>query len=86
MMIPFKTAAYRLLAIHPLSKRAYPPIALFLWLIYLTAKALRRITMRAFLVGAIEPKKCILKLVQLRILGLRTCADFRDSTKESRFN
>ncbi len=44
MMIPFKTAAYRLLAIHPLSECGYPPIALFLWFICLTTKALRRIS------------------------------------------
>jgi hypothetical protein len=35
----------------------------------LTAKALHRITMRGFLVGATEPEKYTLKRVQLRISG-----------------
>lgn len=34
--------------------------------IYLSTKALRRITMRGFLVGVTEPEKSTLKQVQLR--------------------
>lgn len=39
-------------------------------LICLTAKALRRMAMRSFLVGATKPEKRTLNRVQLRISGL----------------
>jgi len=48
---------------------AYTFDCTFFRLTCLTAKALRRITMCAFLVGAIEPKKCTLKRIQPRFLG-----------------
>jgi len=48
---------------------AYPFDCTFFRPICLTAKALRRITMRGFLVGATEPEKRTLKRVQLRNLG-----------------
>ncbi len=71
MIICFKTAAYRRISIHPLGEAAYPFDCTLFRLIGLTAKALRRITMNGFLVGANEPKKRTLKRVQLRILGSR---------------
>lgn len=52
-----------------LSTLAYSFDCTFFRLICLTAKALQRITMRGFLVGATKPKKRTLKRVQLRILG-----------------
>ncbi len=55
---------------HPLSEFAYPLGCTFFRLIGLTAKALHRMTMNGFLVGATKPKKHPLKRVQLRILGL----------------
>ncbi len=69
MVIYFKTATYRRISIHPLSEFAYTFDCTFFRLIDLTAKALRRMTMNGFLVGATKPKKHTLKRVQLRILG-----------------
>ncbi len=54
---------------HLLGESAYAFDCTFFRLICLTAKALRRITMRGFLVGATEPEKRTLKGFQLRILG-----------------
>jgi hypothetical protein len=67
----FKIAAYSVPDIHPLGEYAYSFDCTFFRLICLTAKALRRITMRGFLVGATEPEIRTLKRVQLRILGLK---------------
>ncbi len=70
MIVCAKTAAYSFYATHPLGEYAYTlDCTYFFRLTYLTAKALRRVTMHGFLVGAIEPKKRTLKRVQLRILG-----------------
>ncbi len=69
MIMCSKSAICSLYAIHPLGEYAYTFDCTFFRLIDLTAKALRRMTMRAFLVGATEPKKRTLKRVQLRILG-----------------
>jgi hypothetical protein len=52
-----------------LGELAYSPDCTFFRLICLTAKALRRITMCGFLVGATAPKKRTLKQVQLKLLG-----------------
>jgi len=49
------------------TKLAYAFDCTFCRPIFLTAKALRRITMRGFLVGANEPAKRTLKCVQLRL-------------------
>ncbi len=65
----FTIESYSVLSDYPLGDSAYPFDCTFFRLIYLTAKALRRTTMRGFLVGATEPEKCTLKQVQLRILG-----------------
>ncbi len=71
MIICFKTATYRRISFHPLGEAAYAFDCTFFRLIGLTVKALRRITMSGFLVGANEPKKRTLKSVQLRILDLK---------------
>ena len=65
----FKIAAYRVLGIQLLSEFAYSFDCTFYRPICLTAKALRRMTMHGFLVGATEPVKRTLKRDQLRILG-----------------
>ncbi len=71
MVIYFKTATYRRISIHRLSEFAYTFDCTFFRLIDLTAKALHRMTMNGFLVGATKPKKHTLKRVQLRTLGLQ---------------
>ncbi len=55
MSIQTATSIFR--GVHPLGEYAYTFDCKFFRLTYLTAKALGRITIRAFLVGAIEPKK-----------------------------
>ncbi len=70
MIMYFKTATYRRISIHPLSEFAYAFDCVFFRLIDLTAKALHRMTMNGFLLGATKPKKHTLKRVQLRILVL----------------
>ncbi len=72
MMRCFKTATYTIFCsfcFNPLDESAYAFDCTFFRLICLTAKALGKMTMRAFLVGATEPKKRTLKRVQLRVLG-----------------
>ncbi len=69
MMIYFKIVRYNVLGDHLLDNSAYPFDCTFFKLIYLMAKALRRTTMRSFLVGATEFEKRTVKRVQLRILG-----------------
>ena len=69
MIICFKIEGFSVLGNYLLGASAYPFDCTFFRLIYLTAKALRRTTMRGFLVGATEPEKRTLKRVQLRILG-----------------
>ncbi len=69
MIISFKIGSYNVLGDHPFGESAYPFDCTFFRLICLTAKALRRTTMRGFLVGATKPEKRTLKRVQLRILG-----------------
>ncbi len=66
----FKIVRYSVLGIHPLCESVYPFDCTFFRLICLTAKALRRITIRGFIVGANEPEKRTLIRIQLRILGL----------------
>jgi len=78
--IYFKITAYAEFSLHLPDELAYSFYCTFIRLICLTAKALRRITMHGFLVGATEPNKRTLnvpffinnsgyKRVQLRILG-----------------
>ena len=71
-MMRYKSKAYRVLGLHTyqggtknslLGEPAYSFDCTFFRLICLTAKALCRITMRAFLVGATEPKERTLKRV-----------------------
>jgi hypothetical protein len=69
MMVYFKITAYRVFGIYLLSESAYSFDCTFFRSICLTAKALRRITMCGFLIGATEPEKRTLKRVQLRIPG-----------------
>jgi hypothetical protein len=64
-----KQVAYHISALHPMGESVYAFDCTFFRLFCLTAKALRRITMRDFLVGAIEPEKYTLIRVQLRFLG-----------------
>ncbi len=68
MMMYFKTATERSVSIHLLGEIVYALDCTLFRLIFLTVKALRRITMRGFLVGATEPNKHTLKRVQLKIL------------------
>ena len=65
----FNIERYSVLGDHYLGEFAYPFDCTFFRPICLTAKALRRITMRGFLVGATEPEKRTLKRAQLRIPG-----------------
>jgi hypothetical protein len=58
-----------ILAVHQTSKFVYAFDCTFFKFICLTAKALRRITMRGFLVSATELEKSTLKRIQLRFLG-----------------
>ena len=58
---------------------AYPFNCTFFRLNCLTAKPLRRTTMRGFLVGATEPEKRTLKGVQLRILRQYKLIDTNDT-------
>ncbi len=76
MEIRIKTATYSFRGVHPLGEYAYTFDCTFFRLTCLTAKALGRITMRAFPVGAIEPKKRTLKSVQLRIPGSKLACQF----------
>jgi len=69
MIMYFNTMNYSVTDNYPLEGSAYPFDCTFFRLICLTAKALRRMTMRGFLVGATEPEKRTLKRVQLRNLG-----------------
>ncbi len=69
MIMCFKIGSNCVLGDYLLGESAYPFDCTFFRLICLTAKALRRTTMRGFLVGATEPEKRTLKRVQLRILG-----------------
>lgn len=68
-MMCFKIERYSVLGDQSLVEFAYPFGCTFFRPICLTAKTLRRITKRGFLVGATEPEKRTLKRVQLRILG-----------------
>ncbi len=54
MITHFKTATYSLRGVYPLGEYAYTFDCTLFRLTCLTVKALGRITMRAFLVGAIE--------------------------------
>ncbi len=69
VIVCIATATYVFLVIHPIGESAFTFDCTFFRLTCLTAKAVRRITMCGFLVGAIELKKRTLKRVQLRILG-----------------
>jgi hypothetical protein len=69
MLLNFKMTIYRMLIIPPLIRLAYSFECTFFRSIYLMAKALRRITMRSFLIGVTKPKKRTLKRVQLRNPG-----------------
>ncbi len=69
MLIYFKIDPLDALENRPLSESAYPFDCTFYRSICLTAKALRRMTMRGFLVIATGPVKRTLKQVQRRILG-----------------
>jgi len=68
-MMRYKPGPYCVIGFHLLGESAYSFDCTFFRSICLTAKALRRMTMRSFLVGASEPKKRTLKRVQLRFLG-----------------
>lgn len=70
MMMRDKPRPYRFLGFHLASVSAYSFDCTFFRLSCLTAKALRRTTMRGSLVGAAKPEKSTLKQVQLRFLGL----------------
>ena len=65
----YKFITYVILTFQPLSELAYVFDSTFFKPICLTAKVLRRQAMRNFLVGATEPKKRILKSIQLRFTG-----------------
>ncbi len=65
----FKTKRYSVSRSYLLDEPAYLFDCTFFRLICLTAKALRRVTMCGFLVGATEPEKHTLKRIQLRIQG-----------------
>ncbi len=69
---------------HPLGESVYAFDGTFIKLIFLTAKALRRITMRGFLVGATESNKPKLKRVKLSILGLCVIAKDYISLQDNR--
>jgi len=60
---------YLILFARSLVAFAYSIDCTFFRFLCLTAKALRRITMRSFLVGATKPKKRTLKRVQLGFSG-----------------
>ncbi len=63
MTIFFKKEYYIVFGAHSLDgSPAYPFNCTFFSFIYLTAKALRRITMHGFLVGATEPEKRTLNI------------------------
>ena len=78
-------------SINPLGANVYMPRVYMTWAysfectffrtICLTAKALHRITMHGFLVGATEPEKRTLKRIQLRILGFKNSDYFRVTTR-----
>ncbi len=77
-MMRYKSRAYSILGLHTpqggtenslLGESAYSFYCTFFRFICLTAKALRRITMRGFLVDATEPKEHTLKRIQLGFLG-----------------
>ncbi len=67
MIIYFITTTYRRISIHPLSEFAYAFDCTFFRLIDLTAKALHRMTMNGFLVGATKPKKHTLKQIVVTV-------------------
>ncbi len=69
-MMRYKSRPYHFLGFHLVGESAYLFDYTFFRLSCLTAKALRRTTMRGFVVGTTEPKKRTLKRVQLRFLGL----------------
>jgi hypothetical protein len=69
MLMCFKIESYSVLGDHSVGESAYSFDYTFFRLICLTAKALHRMAMHGFLVGATEPEKRTLKRVQLRILG-----------------
>lgn len=58
------------LGLCPSDKSAYSSNCTFFKLICLIAKALRRMTMLGFLIGATELEKSTLRRVQLRFSGL----------------
>lgn len=55
----FKTNHNNILGIHFLSEYAYSFNSTFFRFIYLTAKSLRRVTMRSFLVGVTKPEPTV---------------------------
>ncbi len=69
-MMRKKFVSYNKLALQLQCENTYAFDCIIFRLSCLTAKALRRMTMRGFLVGATEPENHTLKRVQLRLLGL----------------
>jgi len=72
MLFHSNITAYGALSIHLLDELAYSFNCTFIRFICLTAKALRRMTIQGFLVGATKSDKRTLKRVQLRIPGSLT--------------
>ncbi len=70
MIMYFKTVTERKVSIHPLGETVYTFDCTLFRRIGLTTNSLCRMTMSGFLVGTTEPKKRILKRIQLRIPGL----------------
>jgi hypothetical protein len=68
-MMYYKPVTYHISEFPPLGESVYAYDCTLFRLICLKAKALHRMTMRGFLVGAIEPDKRTLKRVQLRYLS-----------------